>query len=57
LGADGAPEGGEPPPLSPLRTQLELAVLVTRIESALGVIHAALAEIKRLQNPPPGAAS
>jgi hypothetical protein len=57
LGAGGAPEGPESLPLSPLRTQLELAALVTRIESALGVIHAALAEIKRLQNPPPGAAS
>jgi hypothetical protein len=56
-GAEPFPAIGATQPLTPLRAQLELAALVTRIESALGVIHAALAEIKRLQNPPPGAAS
>jgi hypothetical protein len=56
---DAAPPpavGGAALPLDPLRALLELAALVARIESAVGVIHAALAEIKRLQSPP-GAAS
>jgi hypothetical protein len=44
------PPGKERIPSSP--DEPTVAALVARIESALAVIHAALAEIKRLQNPP-----
>ena len=44
------PPGKERPPAA--QPAADMAELVTRIESALGVIHAALAEIKRIQNPP-----
>jgi hypothetical protein len=53
------PPGTMPPPRPPgnereltPQTNPEVAVLVARIESALEVIHAALTEIKRMQNPP-----
>jgi hypothetical protein len=38
-------------PLSAPQPQPEVGVLVAKIESALEVIHAALAEIKRIQSP------
>jgi hypothetical protein len=39
-------------PLPSQQPESEIAALVARIEAALEVIHAALAQIKRLQNPP-----
>jgi hypothetical protein len=44
------PPGERSAPLA--QPQPELTELVARIESALETIHAALAEIKRIQNPP-----
>src|SRR4051812_5379791 len=43
---------GAAQPLAVPQPQPEVAALVAKIESALEVIHSALAEIKRIQNPP-----
>jgi hypothetical protein len=50
--AEPLPPGtkAEPRPLNQERP--EVAALVAKIESALETIHSALAEIKRIQNPP-----
>ena len=57
--AEPVPPGTKVPPRPPgkerapaTQPQPDVAALVARIESALEVIHAALAEIKRMQNPP-----
>lgn len=57
--AEPLPPGTKAPPRPPgkermptAQPQPEIAALVARIESALEVIHAALAEIKRIQNQP-----
>ena len=57
--AEPLPPGTKAPPRPPgkerqtaVQSDADIAALVTRIESALEVIHAAIAEIKRIQNLP-----